>query len=340
MKRKENTTRVPYQVLAPDDFLSAQDRFALDVSEGLSSSPKKMPSMYLYDEKGSRLYQKIADHPDYYPTRCELEILKKYRQRIASILPLKNMQLFELGAGDGGKTITLLDCMIQNGLKKYSPIDISLYAMDELVKKLDPWMSAFGFQVEGYVADYFSGLEHREKSGLVNMVLFLGSNIGNFEHQDCLRFLRRLWHILSPGDYLLIGFDLKKDPRTVERAYNDSDGITAEFNLNLLDRINRELGGNFILDQFAYHSRYNVVRGAVESWLVSRQRQTVRIEALKKNFLFEAWEGLLTEYSYKYLDSQIEHLAKETGYKLEARFQDSQGYFADYLWRVEKQDRQ
>ena len=332
--------RVPYQVLAPNDFLSIQDQFAMDVSEGLSSTPKKISSMYLYDEKGSMLFQKIADHPDYYPTRCELEILKKYRQRIASILPLKNMQLFELGAGDGEKTITLLDCLIQNGLKKYSPIDISLYAMDELMKKLDPWMSTVGFQVEGYVSDYFSGLKHREKSGLVNLVLFLGSNIGNFDHQDCLRFLRRLWHILSAGDYLLIGFDLKKDPKTLERAYNDSDGITTEFNLNLLERINRDLGGNFILDQFAYHSYYNVARGAVESWLVSRQKQTIQIEGLKKSFPFEAWEGLLTEYSYKYLDSEIELLAKETGYNVEARFQDSQGYFADYLWRVGKPDQQ
>ena len=170
------------------------------------------------------------------------------------------------------------------------------------------------------------------------MVLFLGSNLGNFHKSQARGFLRNLWNVLKNGDLVLIGFDLKKNIDMMQKAYNDPGGITSRFNLNLLHRINRELGGNFDLKKFQHYSSYHVLSGAMESYLVSLEKQSVFIKAIGQTFLFEHWEPVHTEYSYKYLESDIKELAEKTGYKIQKQLYDQKKYFVDSIWRVQKTD--
>ncbi len=169
-------------------------------------------------------------------------------------------------------------------------------------------------------------------------MLFLGSNIGNFDRPHARGFLRRMWNALNPGDYTLIGFDLRKDIEVLLAAYNDRQGVTARFNLNLLERINRELGGHFDTRAFRHFATYNVFTGAMESYLVSLVRQTVAIDALRVAFEFHPWEPIHTEYSYKYLDEEVSALAVDTQFEAEATFHDAHHWFCDALWRVDKPD--
>jgi uncharacterized SAM-dependent methyltransferase len=193
--------------------------------------------------------------------------------------------------------------------------------------------------VEGVVADYADGLLwHSRRRDRRNMVLLLGSNIGNFHRSEARAFLRRLWSYLAPDDLLLIGFDLKKDIDRMLLAYNDRQGVTAAFNLNLLSRINRELNGEFELQRFRHFATYNVFSGAMESYLVSLQEQTVRVEDLHQQFHFRPYEPIHTEYSYKFLVSDIESLAEDTGFSIEAQLFDERQWFVDSVWRVVKDE--
>ncbi|NTV47368.1 MAG: L-histidine N(alpha)-methyltransferase, partial [Chlorobiales bacterium] len=191
----------------------------------------------------------------------------------------------------------------------------------------------------GLVAEYTNGIKwlsqttHRK-----NLILFIGSNIGNFSWQQSKHFLQSLWNWLNPDDYVMIGFDLKKDIDLLVSAYNDSAGITRDFNLNLLDRINKELGGNFNLRQFRHYEPYNVWTGAMESYLVSEKRQTVFIKELSMYFNFETLEPIHVESSHKYSESDIRHLAGQTGFMIEHMLYDSKKYFVDSVWRVQKAD--
>jgi uncharacterized SAM-dependent methyltransferase len=191
------------------------------------------------------------------------------------------------------------------------------------------------------VGEYADGLqwlcqEHGERA---NLVLFLGSNVGNFTRARARNFLRRLWNDLRTDDYLLMGFDLKKDIDVLVAAYNDRQGVTARFNLNLLERMNRELGANFELSKFRHYGTYDVYQGAMKSYLVSLDRQSVHIESLGHSFEFEAWEPVHTEYSYKFLESDIVSLAADTGFSIDGHFYDSRRYFVDSLWRVNARNR-
>lgn len=327
-----------YKILDPQDVHASESHqaFALDVLLGLSHSPKSLPCKYFYDDAGNTLFQKITELPEYYLTKCEFEIFSNHKQDIVDTIGVNRFNLVELGAGDGRKTKVLIKHFIKKGLDfRYIPIDICEAAVKELVDGFDTF--APKLKMEGLVADYFDGLKWLSNANEQrNVVLFLGSNIGNFSHTEARVFLYSLWNSLNHNDYLLIGFDLKKDIQKLERAYNDAKGITAQFNLNLLRRINRELGGNFDLDQFQYYSSYNVFTGAIESYLVSCKEQTVHIDAVNQSFAFEAWEPVHTEYSHKYLMSEIELLAEETGFKIIQDLHDSKGHFTDSLWQVSK----
>jgi L-histidine N-alpha-methyltransferase len=219
---------------------------------------------------------------------------------------------------------------------EYITLDISPESVNGLTLSLERMFSP-GLKVTGIVAEYFEGLKwfaNRNRSS--NLTLFLGSNIGNFDYRGARRFLRRLWDCLGPDDQLLIGFDLKKDIEILNRAYNDPEGVTREFNMNLLDRLNRELGGEFDREKFAYYSSYQVAAGAVETYLVSTKKQEVYIRELDAVFSFQAWEPIHTESSYKYLESDILCLAHETGFEVRKLFFDSRRYFADSVWKVIK----
>lgn len=326
-------------MLRPEDLpYSTGNAFALDVLEGLSGRPKQIPSVYFYDEQGSALFNGITQLEEYYLTDCEAEILRDNGELIARSLSAEPFNLLELGAGDGRKTLILLENFIRCGLRvDYMPLDVSEQAMRDLLERMKERLPRAELKITGVVAEYFQALKWlNRRNGKRNVVLFLGSNIGNFDRTGALRFLHHLWNTLGEGDLLFIGFDLKKEIEVMERAYNDSMGVTREFNLNLLTRINRELGGNFDLEKFAFCSRYNVSSGAVESWLVSKEAHQVHLKNLGRTFSFDLWEGIHTENSHKFSISEIEALASQTGFTVEGQFFDSKNYFVDSLWRVNK----
>jgi L-histidine N-alpha-methyltransferase len=331
-----------YQILNAVERTSSDsddDSFAMDVLVGLSAPRKSIPSKYFYDARGSELFRRIADLPEYYLSRCEREILTRDVELIVRRLGHAPFNLVELGPGCCDKTRLLLEHLSRVSPDfRYVPIDISESSIQLLAASLDRTLPRE--RVTGLVADYHSGLRwlgrrHRRR----NLVLFLGSSVGNFTPQEAGAFMARLWGCLAHGDLLLIGFDLKKDIDVLLRAYNDSQGVTAEFNLNLLARINRELGGHFRLDKFRHFGTYNAVTGAMESYLVSTERQSVWIEEHGRSFSFEPWEPVHTEYSYKYSIADIEQLARANGFQIGAHLYDERRFFVDSIWQVDKPDR-
>lgn len=325
-----------YEVLpAGRDDLSAEG-FARDVCRGLSATPKSIPSRCFYDEQGSRLFQRITQLPEYYLTRCERAILQHSKDRIAAAVAGGPFRLVELGVGDGMKTELLLRGFLEQGLCfQYVPVDICRATIVDLAQSLCHRDGLATLCLHGIVAEYADALRLlSDRSAPGNLVLFLGSNIGNFAPLDARQFLRKVCESLNPGDLALIGFDLKKDPEILHRAYNDSQGVTREFNLNLLDRINRELGGRFDRRRFHHYGSYNVLQSRMESWLVSREAQRVEIGQLGEVVEFGAWEGVHVENSYKYDLDEIESLADSAGFGVREHLFDGQKYFVDSLWEV------
>ncbi len=337
MNAKTNNSE-SIEVLTPDIKNDPAHELALSVLEGLSKKPKNLPSRLFYDDKGSELFKKIMELEEYYPTRCEAEILDQYSGKIAGYLTGEDVNIVELGCGDGTKTIKILNGFLKNQNKiTFVPLDISRAAVDFLLGNLKKEYGKIPFSVQGLVAEYFQGLTWlTDNASQRNLVIFLGSNIGNFNRPTALRFLRHLWHSLNPNDLVLIGFDLKKDLDILYDAYNDKDGVTKEFNFNVLDRINQLLGGEFKRENFQHQGLYNIQTGAMESYLISQKDHTVNIEEVGKSFHFEAWEPIHMEYSYKYLKSDIENLAGDTGFEILENFTDKNGYFIDSLWKVIK----
>lgn len=331
----KDLSSIPLQVLNQEAG-QHERAFATDVLLGLTSDLKRLSSRYIYDARGSELFSRIMDLEEYYPTRCEREILEHHQEAFAQAAGSEPFNLVELGAGDGRKTSILLEHFLQQGLEfRYVPIDISADALRQLLHNLRQRYPKLA--VEGLVADYQEGLSWlKEQSTRRNFVLFMGSNIGNFNMAQALQFLQRLWHSLQHNDLLAIGFDLKKDPRIIQRAYDDAGGVTAEFNLNLLHRINRELGGNFNVDQFSFYSTYVPLSGAIESYLMSEKAQEVRIEELNLTVRFEEWEPIHTEYSVKYTLKEAELLAANAGFEVVQHLQDDKRWFTDSIWRVVK----
>lgn len=313
-----------------------RDQFAVDVLMGLSDTEKKLSSRYLYDDEGSKLFSAITELKEYYPTACEFEVLNQHAEKIASLLEGIKFNLVELGAGDARKTKVLLKCFQKHQLQfQYVPIDISEGAMKDLTRSLDKEFPKL--ESSGVVGDYISSLQWiSENLEGLNVVLFLGSNIGNFNRANQIGFLRRVWKTLNHQDYFFSGFDLKKDVDVLLHAYNDSQGVTRKFNLNLLKRINSELGGNFELSQFQHFGTYSPQRGAMESYLLSLKDQKVKINDLEREFRFRAYEPIHIEYSYKFLPSEVDSLAEETGFQVVENLFDSKRFFMDALWRVRK----
>ncbi|MBZ0136017.1 MAG: L-histidine N(alpha)-methyltransferase [Planctomycetes bacterium] len=311
--------------------------FALDVLNGLSETPKRLSSRWIYDEHGSELFSRICEIDEYYPTRCEAEILRNHAPDILKRAGTDALDIVDLGAGDGRKTNIVLDRALKQVKDvRYVPIDISESAMAGLVAATGQKFPALKFS--GIVAEYFDGLHWLSSTDdRKNLVLFLGSNIGNFNKVQARVFLRQLWEALNHGDQVLIGFDLKKDIELLLAAYNDAQGVTAAFNKNLLKRINRELGGNFDMSAYRHYATYDVFTGAVESYIVSLKQQRVTIRDLQSSFDFDEWEPIHTEYSYKYLQKDIDALASGTGFKIIEQYYDNNGWFTDSLWQVEKQ---
>jgi L-histidine Nalpha-methyltransferase len=310
--------------------------FAEDVLKGLSSNPKLLSSKYFYDDEGSRLFQEIMKLPEYYLTRSEFEIFETQTRNIFTSFIAKNdsFDLIELGAGDGTKTAVLIDYFLRQEVNfNYLPVDISQEALDVLSEK---FRSRFPqLSMNARQGDYFHTLEtlKTEQPKKSKILLFLGSNIGNFSREAALDFFSRLRRAMNENDLLFIGFDLQKDPRVILKAYDDEQGITAEFNLNLLRRINRELSANFDLEKFSHYALYRPTECAARSFLISREDQDIFIKALNARFHFKQWEPIFMEISQKYNLEMIEDLAQASNFQIERNFFDSKNYFVDSLWK-------
>lgn len=314
-----------------------REQFALDVLIGLSASKKSLPSMYLYDARGSELFSAICDQPEYYPTNMETQIFDQFREEIVSTMAAGDkLNLIELGAGDGRKVkILLKEFLKQKVSLTYSPIDISEQAVKGLVENLTEEMPELA--VEGIVGEYMDALEASvEDSKAKNVVFFLGSNIGNFSKASALQFLKKAWNHLNDKDLFFIGFDLKKDISILNKAYNDKAGVTRDFNLNILTRINRELDADFKEDKFYHYGFYNPLIGSMESHLISKEEQSVTIKGVGRAFNFKPFEPIHLEYSHKYLQSEIEFLAENTGFKVLKEFTEKRNYYTNSLWQVSK----
>ncbi|TGE23791.1 L-histidine N(alpha)-methyltransferase [Hymenobacter aquaticus] len=313
--------------VAPSDL-------ARHVAQGLRRTPKTLSSMYFYDDAGSQIFQQIMALPEYYPTRTEFGLLTQHQVAIGKALrptdPAEPFFLLELGAGDGLKTKILLRHLLDTGATfTYVPVDISGAALEGLVASLQQELPAL--RVEPQVTDYATALTLMAARPGRKAVLFLGSNIGNFLPADRREFLRNLAQPLTPDDRLLMGFDLQKDPRQIRAAYDDAQGVTAAFNLNLLTRLNRELGADFDLAAWQHYTDYDPLSGAVRSFLVSTRQQQVRIEALGETVAFDAWEVIHTENSYKFTRHLIEQAAADAGLGVQHFFTDQHDYFADVV---------
>lgn len=306
-------------------------QFAKDVYEGLTKDPKQLSSKYFYDDKGDKIFQQIMQLPEYYLTRAEYEICST--QPIMHDLQMKAdaYDIIELGAGDGYKTKVLLRKALEQGHDvRYVPIDISSSIIAELETALAKELP--DLQVSPQQGEYFGFLEDlAQHSDRPKLILFMGSNIGNLLHPIAIDFLQRLSGTMQVEDRLFVGFDLKKDPETILAAYNDSKGVTASFNINLLERINRELGGNFDLDKWQHQPVYNPESGTCKSYLMTTTSHEVYLKTLGLTVSFEAYETIHTEISQKYSPSIIAWLCEQSGLDIVRHYTDGQGLFADYI---------
>ena len=308
------------------------DTFKTDVDTGLSAKSKFLYSKYFYDKIGDAIFVEIMNMPEYYLTNAEQDIFDNQTQDIVDALKLnKNtyFELIELGAGDGTKTKKLLRFLSESNYKfKYLPIDISINALNQLETSI---LQDIDILIEKRQGDYFEVLESLKQISHPKVVLFLGSNIGNLSDDRAKDFANKLSASLHVNDKVFLGVDMIKDESIVLPAYNDSQGITKRFNLNVLNRINKELGGDFILDQFEHQPEYTKDEGIARSYLVSKITQEVTIKKLNKTFHFKKNERVHTETSRKYNDTILNTILEDSDLKIINKLTDSKGYFADYI---------
>jgi L-histidine Nalpha-methyltransferase len=311
----------------------ASKTFEQDIISGLTSSPKSLPSKYLYDTRGDMLFQQIMDLPEYYLTRCEEEILRSIKEELLRevLARGRKFSLVELGAGDGTKTRLLLSHFLHMGADfRYMPVDISQHALNDLCSTLRAEYPSLA--VQGFARDYFMALDDISASGDdLKLVLFMGGNIGNFSKEEATGFMRLLASRLNKGDLVLAGFDLKKDPSVIHRAYNDSQGVTRAFNFNLLRRINRELDADFDPDLFKHFPSYDPVNGAMKSYLVAEKPHTVNLRRPDTTISFAAWEPIFMEVSNKYTLAEVRRMASDAGLTTVETYMDKLGYYTNVL---------
>lgn len=323
------TISLPLSSLQPDK------RMAAVVTEGLLSQPKWLPSWLFYDAAGSRLFDQITELPEYYLTRTERAI---FTQRAGEIIEAAAqddaLHIVELGAGSCDKTRILLRAAVsRQDTVLYEPVDVSASALAEAQQRIETELP--GVLVCPRVEDYTHQFTlDQPLHGHRRMVLYIGSSIGNFEPGEAASVLGNVRAALVPGDAILLGVDLAKDERTLLDAYDDAAGVTAEFNRNILVRLNREFGANFDLDAFAHRAVWNPTHSRMEMHLESRARQAVRIPGLDLNLCFRRGETIHTENSYKYRPGQAEALLQSAGFSTVHRWTDENGWFAVHLARA------
>jgi dimethylhistidine N-methyltransferase len=302
---------------------------AADVLRGLSAGEKNLPCKYFYDEAGSELFERICQLPEYYPTRTEIGILERSAGEMADVLG-RGCLLIEYGSGSSCKTRLLLDRLAEPA--GYVPVDIAgtqLQASAAALGERYPHL-----EIRPLCADFTCPLQvpWMERPVGRRVVYFPGSTIGNLVPAEAIELLQRTAQLCGHGGGLLLGADLKKEPWVLTQAYNDSQGVTAAFNFNLLLRINRELRTQFDVGHFWHHAFYNPRESRIEMHLVSREDQ--RVEVLGQDCCFAEGESIRTEYSYKYAPRDLQNLAEASGFRVEREWSDERGYFAVQYWAV------
>lgn len=335
-------TTIAFPITSPE---IVQERVASVVREGLTSRPKRLPSWLFYDEAGSRLFEEITGRPEYYLTRTERRIFADHaagmiaRAAGADEFDLngtgcERLRIAELGAGSADKTRLLLQAAIaRQGTVTYEPVDVSASALEAARERIERELPEV--TVMPRVEDYCHQFEIEASPGERRLVLYIGSSIGNFEPWEAEQLLKRVHAGLSPGDGLLLGVDLAKDEATLLAAYDDAAGVTADFNLNLLARLNRELDAEFELDAFEHRAVWNGTESRMEMHLESRTAQRIRVNGLDMEVAFEAGERIHTENSYKYFAGQAEGLLRRAGFEPVESWTDEKGWFRVCLGRVE-----
>lgn len=307
---------------------------AEDVLFGLSlpSGARRLPPRLFYDAAGSALFEQITELPEYYLTRTERAIFEEHGEDMMRAAG-SGLTLIELGAGTAAKTAVLIAALLRRQLRAtYYPVDVSASALEIAERNLTAKFPAL--RVRPLVGDFTQGLERLKHTPGRKLVLYIGSSVGNFEPEEAGALLRTLREALNPGDALLLGTDLAKSPARLIEAYNDSAGVTARFNLNMLARINRELGGDFDLTEFRHEAVWNAKASRIEMWLISRSDQIVRVRELSMAVPFNKGEGVHTENSYKFTPSMIAGMLAAGGFRREQTWTDIRGWFGVHLARV------
>ena len=306
--------------------------YAEEVSRGLTARRKHLPCKLFYDQAGSALFEEITELPEYYLTRTELEMLEEYSREIIQTAGAP-VSVVELGAGTATKTTTLLRAVARRQLRvKYFPVDISRSALGEAQARVRQEFP--GALIRPMVADFSNGFGFLRQIAGRKLVLYLGSSIGNFDPADAVRMLKRVRGQLSPGDALLLGTDMVKSGELLVPAYDDAQGITAEFNKNILRRINRELGANFDLNSFRHIAEWNPEASRMEIYLESTRSQSVRLPMADILVQFASGERIHTENSYKYRMEMVERMLCASAFGLDQSWFDRQRWFGLHLARV------
>lgn len=305
---------------------------AEDVVRGLARTPKSLPPKLFYDSEGSALFEQITRLPEYYLTRTETAILERDAEDMVTRAG-DGLTLVELGAGSAAKTRIVIRALLRRQARAtFYPVDVSAAPLWDAARALPLEFS--GLQVEPVVADYCNSLGWLRRLPGRKLVLYIGSSIGNFDPITATALLAGMRRVLSPGDALLLGIDLAKAPDVLVPAYDDSQGVTARFNLNMLARINRELGGHFDLASFRHVAEWNGRLSCMQMYLESTRAQVVPIDELRLPARFERGERIHTEDSYKFTTAMIDAVVAEAGLVLEATWTDPRRWFAVHLARV------
>ncbi|WP_422509177.1 L-histidine N(alpha)-methyltransferase [Stenotrophomonas sp. GZD-301] len=295
------------------DLQPDRARITADIVQGLSARPRQLPSKYFYDARGSALFEQITHQPEYYPTRTELKLLQDCAHDIAKVVGPR-LHVVELGSGSGRKTELLLHALTDP--VAYTPIEISRAALLASIARLADALPEI--EMLPVCADFTRPVQvpAPQRTPARRLLFFPGSTLGNFAHADAVALLRAMRQTMGTDGLALIGIDLHKDPVLIESAYNDAAGVTADFTLNLLRRLNREIGSDFDLDGFRHRARYSVPRLRIETELVSTRAQTVHVDG--QAFDFADGEAMTVEYSHKYTDASFAALVAEAGLRASA----------------------
>jgi L-histidine Nalpha-methyltransferase len=305
-----------------------------DVIQGLTKNPKTLPAKYFYDSRGSQLFEQICELPEYYPTRTEASILRQYADEIAQITGA--CELVELGSGSSTKTRLLLDAYLARKYScKYVPIDVSASILKESAIQLQAEYP--GLHIQGLIGTYEEAIAQLMPASLpARMIFFLGSSLGNFTPQEYDIFLNQITDVLAPGDYFLLGIDLQKPQQILEAAYNDSQGVTAAFNLNMLEHLNWRFQGNFDPNLFTHQAIYNLQESQIEMYLHCQTSHAVNLETLGLKLTWKTGQSILTEISRKFDLETVQKELDSKGLKTLKSFTDPQKWFGLILCQAVK----